>query len=185
MVPSLHLYWSQLLIDLIISFLVLLFFQISTFIFTLSSIILLLIDVPGWIFVGSLDGFLYSCSPTGILKKFSKADILNFVIQIAPLLDCSGFAIYFSQTEMEGKISQTIYDYTCASAMRPKIVIFSLLVPATGSLYWSESYPSNQFLVIFHCLKLSPAKYNVLYILQVYTRIGCNNDEFGEYGFIK
>ena len=179
MVPSLHLYWSQLLIVLIISFLVLLFFQISIFIFTLCSIILLLIDVPGCISVG------YSFSPTGILKKFSKADILNFVIQIAPLLDCSGFAIYFSQTEMEGKISQTIYDYTCASAMRPKIVIFTLLVPATSSLYWSESYPSNQFLVIFHCLKLSPAKYNVLYILQVYTRIGCNNDEFGEYGFIK
>ena len=179
MVPSLHLYWSQLLIVLIISFLVLLFFQINIFIFTLCSITLLLIDVPGCISVG------YSFSPIGILKKFSKADILNFVIQIAPLLDCCSFAIYFSQTEMEGKISQTIYDYTCASAMRPKIVIFTLLVPATGSLYWSESYPSNQFLVIFHCLKLSPAKYNVLYILQVYTRIGCNNDEFGEYGFIK
>ena len=104
---------------------------------------MLLIDVPGWVSVGSLDGFLYSFSPTGILKKFSKADTLNSVIQIAPLLDCSGYAVYFSQTEMEGKISQTIDEYTYVSAMRPKTVIFTLLVPATGFTYWSERYPGN------------------------------------------
>ncbi len=102
-----------------------------------------LIEVPGWISVGSLDGFLYSFSPTGMLKKFSKADALNSVVQVAPLLDCSGYAVYFSQTEMEGKISHTVGDYTYVSAMRPKTVIFALLVPATGSIYWSESYPGN------------------------------------------
>jgi len=67
------------------------------------------------------------------------------VIQVAPLLDCSSIAVYFSQTEMEGKISRTMYEYTCASALRPKTVIFTLLVPATGSIYWSKSYLSNQF----------------------------------------
>uniref|UniRef100_A0A2N9E3Q5 Protein GAMETE EXPRESSED 3 n=1 Tax=Fagus sylvatica TaxID=28930 RepID=A0A2N9E3Q5_FAGSY len=103
------------------------------------------VDSNGWISVGSLDGFLYSFSPTGMLKKFSKADALNSVVQVAPLLDCSGYAVYFSQTEMEGKISHTVGDYTYVSAMRPKTVIFALLVPATGSIYWSESYP-DQFL---------------------------------------
>ncbi|XP_065638872.1 protein GAMETE EXPRESSED 3 isoform X4 [Quercus suber] len=96
-----------------------------------------------WVSVGSLDGFLYSFSPTGILKKFSKADTLNCVIQVAPLLDCSGYAVYFSQTEMEGKISQKIDEYTYVSAMRPKTVIFTLLVPATGFTYWSERYPDQ------------------------------------------
>ncbi|KAK4602226.1 hypothetical protein RGQ29_011322 [Quercus rubra] len=101
------------------------------------------VDSNGWVSFGSLDGFLYSLSPTGILKKFSKADTLNSVIQIAPLLDCSGYAVYFSQTEMEGKISQTIDEYTYVSAMRPKTVIFTLLVPATGFTYWSERYPDQ------------------------------------------
>ncbi|KAM3712558.1 hypothetical protein ACB098_01G190800 [Castanea mollissima] len=101
------------------------------------------VDSNGWVSVGSLDGFLYSFSPTGILKKFSKADTLNFVIQVAPVLDCSGYAVYFSQTEMEGKISQTIDEYTYVSAMRPKTVIFTLLVPATGFTYWSERYPDQ------------------------------------------
>ncbi|XP_050254247.1 protein GAMETE EXPRESSED 3-like [Quercus robur] len=101
------------------------------------------VDSNGWVSVGSLDGFLYSFSPTGILKKFSKADTLNCVIQVTPLLDCSGYAIYFSQTEMEGKISQTIDEYTYVSAMRPKTVIFTLLVPATGFTYWSERYPDQ------------------------------------------
>ncbi|XP_030925124.1 protein GAMETE EXPRESSED 3 [Quercus lobata] len=102
-----------------------------------------IVDSNGWLSVGSLDGFLYSFSPTGILKKFSKADTLNCVIQVAPLLDCSGYAVYFSQTEMEGKISQTIDEYTYVSAMRPKTVIFTLLVPATGFTYWSERYPDQ------------------------------------------
>ncbi|XP_075651260.1 protein GAMETE EXPRESSED 3-like isoform X2 [Castanea sativa] len=101
------------------------------------------VDSNGWVSVGSLDGFLYSFSPTGILKKFSKADTLNFVIQVAAVLDCSGYAVYFSQTEMEGKISQTIDEYTYVSAMRPKTVIFTLLVPATGFTYWSERYPDQ------------------------------------------
>ncbi|XP_065638870.1 protein GAMETE EXPRESSED 3 isoform X2 [Quercus suber] len=101
------------------------------------------VDSNGWVSVGSLDGFLYSFSPTGILKKFSKADTLNCVIQVAPLLDCSGYAVYFSQTEMEGKISQKIDEYTYVSAMRPKTVIFTLLVPATGFTYWSERYPDQ------------------------------------------
>ncbi|XP_059452611.1 protein GAMETE EXPRESSED 3-like [Corylus avellana] len=103
------------------------------------------VDSNGWISIGSLDGFLYSFSPTGMLKKFSKADTQDSVVQVGPVLDCSGYAVYLSQTEMEGKISRTIGEYTYVSAMRPKNVIFTLLVPATGSIYWSESC-TGQFL---------------------------------------
>ncbi|KAG6670673.1 hypothetical protein I3843_Q046600 [Carya illinoinensis] len=40
---------------------------------------------------------------------------------------------------MEGKISRTIDEYTYVSAMQPKTLIFTLLVPAIGTIYWSES----------------------------------------------
>ncbi|GMJ08475.1 hypothetical protein HRI_004516700 [Hibiscus trionum] len=39
------------------------------------------VDSYGWVTVGSLDGFLYSFSPTGSLVKFPKADALDSVIQ--------------------------------------------------------------------------------------------------------
>ncbi|KAF5475459.1 hypothetical protein F2P56_007262 [Juglans regia] len=51
--------------------------------------------------------------------------------------------VYLSQTEMEGKIGRTIDEYTYFSAMRPKTVIFTLLVPAIGTIYWSESSPGQ------------------------------------------
>ncbi|GAV71035.1 LOW QUALITY PROTEIN: hypothetical protein CFOL_v3_14529, partial [Cephalotus follicularis] len=101
------------------------------------------VDANGWISIGSLDGLLYSFSPTGILKKFPKAFHLDSVIQVSPLLDCSGYGVYISQTKMEGKISHTIGEYTYVSAMKPISVAFTLLVPATGSIYWSESYPGK------------------------------------------
>ena len=90
-----------------------------------------------------MDGFLYSFSPNGVLKKFSKAVAVDSVIQVSPVLDCSGYAVYISQTNMEGKISHTIGDYTYVSAMKPRSVIFTLFVPATGSIYWSKSYAGN------------------------------------------
>ncbi|XP_059624591.1 protein GAMETE EXPRESSED 3 [Cornus florida] len=101
------------------------------------------IDSNGWISIGSLDGFLYSFSPTGTLKKFRKAAVLDSVVQVSPLLDCSGYAVYISQTEMEGKISHTIGEYTYVSAMKPRKVVFTMLVPSTGFIYWSESYPGE------------------------------------------
>ncbi|KDP24373.1 hypothetical protein JCGZ_25669 [Jatropha curcas] len=97
--------------------------------------------MAGWISLGSLDGFLYSISPNGVVKKFSKESELNNVIQVSPLLDCSGYAVYICQTEMEGKVSQVIGEYNYISALKPKGVVFTLLVPATGAVYWSESYP--------------------------------------------
>ncbi|KAE9449420.1 hypothetical protein C3L33_18676, partial [Rhododendron williamsianum] len=99
------------------------------------------IDSNGWVSIGSLNGFLYSFSPTGILKKFPKADAEDSVLQFSPLLDCSGYAVYISQTVMDGKISHTIGEYNYISALKPVKVVFTLLVPATGSVYWSESYP--------------------------------------------
>ncbi|XP_062106346.1 protein GAMETE EXPRESSED 3 [Humulus lupulus] len=101
------------------------------------------VDTNGWVSIGSLDGFLYSFSPNGVLKKFSKSVAADSVIQVSPVLDCSGYALYLSQTEMEGKISRTIGDYTYVSAMKPRSVVFTLFVPATGSIYWSERYPGD------------------------------------------
>ncbi|KAK2420238.1 protein GAMETE EXPRESSED [Trifolium repens] len=101
------------------------------------------VDSNGWISIGSLDGFLYSFSPTGILKKFSRKNTENSIVQVGPFLDCSGFAVYSSQIEMEGKVSHSIGEYTVVSAIRPKVAIFTMLVPATGSIYWSEEYPGQ------------------------------------------
>ncbi|KAI3976869.1 hypothetical protein MKX01_008727 [Papaver californicum] len=98
----------------------------------------------GWISIGSLDGFLYSFSPSRVLRKLPKANVLDSVVLVSQLLDCSGYAIYFPQTVMEGKISRTIGDFTYISAMKPKNVVFTMLVPATGSVYWSGTY-TGQF----------------------------------------
>lgn len=103
-----------------------------------------IVDSNGWLSIGSLDGYLYSVSPTGLVKDFSKIAARNFVIQVSPLLDCSGYAVYLSQTEMEGKITRTIGEYTHVSGVKPTNAIFTVLVPATGSIYWSESY-NGQF----------------------------------------
>ncbi|KAK4488320.1 hypothetical protein RD792_004076 [Penstemon davidsonii] len=101
------------------------------------------IDANGWLSVGSLDGYLYSFSPTGDFKKFPRSASLSSVIQVNPILDCSGYAVYISQTEMEGKNSQIIGEYTYISAMKPRNVVFTLLNPASGSVYWSENDPSK------------------------------------------
>ncbi|KAK7316210.1 hypothetical protein VNO77_35059 [Canavalia gladiata] len=98
------------------------------------------VDFNGWISIGSLDGFLYSFSPSGVLKKFSRMNAENSMVQVGPFLDCSGFAVYTSQIEMEGKVSHNIGEYTVVSATRPKAALFTMLVPATGSIYWSEGY---------------------------------------------
>ncbi|KAI3918846.1 hypothetical protein MKW98_017294 [Papaver atlanticum] len=103
-----------------------------------------IVDSNGWISIGSLDGFLYSFSPSGDLRKFPKENVLDLVALVSPLLHCSGYAIYFSQTVMEGKISRTIGDFTYISAMKPKNVVFTMLVPATESVYWSGTY-TGQF----------------------------------------
>ncbi|KAH6791868.1 hypothetical protein C2S52_002345 [Perilla frutescens var. hirtella] len=101
------------------------------------------VDANGWISYSSLDGFLYSFSPTGDLNKFPRSPSLSSVIQVDPVLDCSGYAVYISQTEMEGKTSQMIADYTHVSALKPKTVAFASLVPASSSVLWLETDPSK------------------------------------------
>lgn len=101
------------------------------------------VDANGWISYSSLDGFLYSFSPEGDLHKFPRSGDLSFVIQVNPVLDCSGHAVYFSRTEMEGKTSNTIAEYTHVSALKPKTVAFTSLVPSSGSILWFESDPSK------------------------------------------
>ncbi|KAL0450229.1 UNVERIFIED_CONTAM: protein GAMETE EXPRESSED 3 [Sesamum latifolium] len=110
------------------------------------------VDANGWISIGSLDGFLYSFSPVGAPRKFPKPASLDSVIQVNPVLDCSGYAVYISQTEMEGKISQTISEYTYVSALKPKNVAFTLLVPASGSTYQSGIDPGNERTIILFLL---------------------------------
>lgn len=90
---------------------------------------------------------MYSFSPAGDMKKFPKRATMDSAIQDSPSLHCSGSAVYISQTVVEGKTSHAIGEKTYISAMKPRNVIFTLLVPATGSIYWSESYPGDlQFL---------------------------------------
>ncbi|KAL3525785.1 hypothetical protein ACH5RR_014157 [Cinchona calisaya] len=103
------------------------------------------VDSSGWIFIGSVDGFLYSFSPTGSLKKFPEVANPNFIIQVSPVIECSGYGVYVAQTEMDGKVGHKIGDYTYTSALKPKSVLFTMLVPATSAIYWSESYPPGQF----------------------------------------
>lgn len=98
----------------------------------------------GFISIGSLDGCLYSISPTGTVKKFPESPPLKSVIQVGPVLDCSGYAVYVSQTQMDKKISRAIREYTYISALRPTSAVFVLLVPATGSIYWSETYSGTK-----------------------------------------
>ncbi|KAG9145914.1 hypothetical protein Leryth_025412 [Lithospermum erythrorhizon] len=99
------------------------------------------VNIDGWICIGSLDGFLYSFSPKGVLKKFPKAPQVDAVIQANPILDCSGYAVYISHTTMEGKSGLDIGEYTHVSAMKPKNVVFKMLNPTSGTVYWFESYP--------------------------------------------
>ncbi|KAK9090977.1 hypothetical protein Sjap_024154 [Stephania japonica] len=92
------------------------------------------VDSNGWISFGSLDGFLYSISPTGVLNKFLKKNAIDSVIQVSPVVDCSGYALYVSQTKVKGKISHAIGEITYVSALKPIDVVFFLLSPATGSV---------------------------------------------------
>lgn len=75
------------------------------------------------------------------------------MIQVKPVLDCSGYAVYISQTKMKGKISLTKGEITYVTAMKPLRTVFKLLVPATGTVYWSENYPGD--LVSSHTYKIS------------------------------
>ncbi|BAS73063.1 Os01g0605400 [Oryza sativa Japonica Group] len=66
------------------------------------------VDSNGWISVGSLDGTLYSISPNGDIRRFPERTTPGSVIHASPVLDCSGFSVYVSQTIMEAKSNQTI-----------------------------------------------------------------------------
>ncbi|KAJ9540676.1 hypothetical protein OSB04_027182 [Centaurea solstitialis] len=110
------------------------------------------VNVNGWISIGSLDGFLYSISPSGVLKKFPETDVVDAASRVNSVLDCSGYAVYISQTNLEGKISRIIGEYSYVSAMKPVNTSYKLLVPATGSVYWSESYPGD---LVFSVCSLS------------------------------
>ncbi|XP_042386753.1 protein GAMETE EXPRESSED 3-like [Zingiber officinale] len=105
-----------------------------------SETIVPVVDSNGWLSIGSLDGFLYSFSPTGEFRKYLQNNAEDSVIMSSPVLDCSGFAVYVSQTIMEEKSTRTTGNYTFVSALKPTSMVITLLTPATGTVYWSESY---------------------------------------------
>lgn len=103
---------------------------------------------------------MYSFSPTGSLQKFSRANAENVVIQVDPVLDCSGYAVYVSQTQMKEKFSYGVDELAHVSAVQPKSALFTLMVPATGSIYWSESYPCMH--IIFERITMRFQQENVI-----------------------
>lgn len=96
--------------------------------------------MKGWVSIGSLDGYLYTFSPSGVLTKHLKATAINSVIQISPVIDSSGFAVYVWQTRMNEKLGHFNGEHTYISAMEPLGIVLTLLVPATGAVFWTENY---------------------------------------------
>ena len=76
-----------------------------------------------------------------ILKKYWELYCSSWSFSWLFWICCLQFKI-----EMKGKVSHGIGDYTVVSAIRPTAAIFTMLVPATGSIYWSEGYPGTCFL---------------------------------------
>ncbi|KAL0909779.1 hypothetical protein M5K25_020676 [Dendrobium thyrsiflorum] len=101
------------------------------------------VDSNGWLSIGSLDGYLYSFSPIGEVKKLLKSTAIDSVIQTSPVLDCSGFAIYVLQTRVIAKSIHDIGNYTFISAMKPASLVLTMLTPATGTVYWTGNYPGT------------------------------------------
>lgn len=83
---------------------------------------------------------MYSFSRKGELHKIPENVEADLMIQVEPLLDCSGNAVYVSQTKLEGKTDLVIGDSTYVSAKKPETAVFSLVVPETRSIHWSHSY---------------------------------------------
>ncbi|OIW07323.1 hypothetical protein TanjilG_11957 [Lupinus angustifolius] len=75
-------------------------------------------------------------------RQGCKKNLTDCYFASVPMLDQCEASIYI---DMEGKVSHSISDYTIVSAIRPKAALFTMLVPATGSMYWFESY-TGQFL---------------------------------------
>ncbi|XP_068638546.1 protein GAMETE EXPRESSED 3 [Aristolochia californica] len=105
------------------------------------------VDSNGWASIGSLDGFLYSFSPTGYLRKFLSATELD-LIQVSPLLDCSG-AVYVSQGRVNSKTTHTLGENRYISATKPIKVVITQLVPATGAVYRTAEYPGQLSRLLF------------------------------------
>lgn len=86
---------------------------------------------------------MYSLSPSGVLKKHLTETASYSVFQVGPVLDFSGYAVYIAQTRMEAKTIHTIGEYTSISAMKPREIIFTMLTPAAGTVYWTAKYPGK------------------------------------------
>ncbi|KAJ1284210.1 hypothetical protein BS78_03G187600 [Paspalum vaginatum] len=101
------------------------------------------VDSNGWMSIGSIDGTLYSVSPDGDIRKLLGKTGLDSVIHAGPVLDCSGFCTYVAQTIVERKSIRTIGDLTYVSATNVSHILFTLLAPATGTIYWTGEYPGE------------------------------------------
>ncbi|XXG79444.1 hypothetical protein AAC387_Pa09g0510 [Persea americana] len=119
-------------------------------------------DSNGWVSIGSLDGFLYSFSPSGVLKKYLTGTASYSVVQVSPVLDYSGYAVYVAQTRMEAKTSHTIGEYTSISAMKPTEIFFTMLTPAAGTVYWTAKYPGQSLLFLQSDIRHFPVDERIL-----------------------
>ncbi|KAK1280750.1 Protein GAMETE EXPRESSED 3 [Acorus gramineus] len=50
-------------------------------------------------------------------------------------------SVFVSQTRVEAKTGQLIGEYEYISATKPIDLVFTMLIPATGTVYWTEKYP--------------------------------------------
>ncbi|XP_020527396.1 protein GAMETE EXPRESSED 3 isoform X1 [Amborella trichopoda] len=101
------------------------------------------VDSSGWVSIGSLDGFVYVVSPTGVIKKHLEETAPNAVVQVNPILDCSGRAVYVAQLRTKSKKEHNIGGSTYTSALQPVKLVFSKLLPATGKVYFTAEYPGH------------------------------------------
>ncbi|KAJ7552370.1 hypothetical protein O6H91_06G052600 [Diphasiastrum complanatum] len=100
------------------------------------------VDISGWVFLGSLDGYLYAISTDGTqTKKYLSTKATNSVIQTCPYLGCSGDALFVAQVEVVSKLATISNGLPVVSYASAIDVIISLLNPFTGSLIWSTNYP--------------------------------------------
>ncbi|KAJ7552372.1 hypothetical protein O6H91_06G052600 [Diphasiastrum complanatum] len=104
------------------------------------------VDISGWVFLGSLDGYLYAISTDGTqTKKYLSTKATNSVIQTCPYLGCSGDALFVAQVEVVSKLATISNGLPVVSYASAIDVIISLLNPFTGSLIWSTNYPGKSY----------------------------------------
>ncbi|XP_078429380.1 gamete-expressed 3 [Wolffia australiana] len=102
------------------------------------------VDSNGWVSIGSLDGYLYSVSPAGDLRKLLKSSASDSVIRVGSLLDCSGFSLFVAQSHVNAKINRIVGNQTYVSAAKTDNLMFFMLSPSTGAIHYKDRASGDQ-----------------------------------------